>query len=459
MLRSTSRPVYRLPPELISHIARFVPGEYDDYTSSLIPLTHVCRFWRGSIISTPEIWALIRHDRINLAKLSLERAKAAPLTICLNLYELRDKREFLDLLLPHIKKIVSLTCHELSEADQLTRLLNFPKSMPNLRSLYLTEPVLVNPNQSVDSFDLNPTHTALTELTLCGFPLVPSILGFTTLTEFVLLDRDFQLHIGVLLNFLEKNHSLKRATLMTRIAEPSPGHSHRKTPIGNGLEHLSISCNETANIRALVSSIALQRGGALEILPFGSGARLADMISGISTNHLLNLSSPVFMEYEPFPRKIRLAGPNGSFLYKCTSTKEAPLGEFPLLPLANIRKLCLKCHGSEIVEPFRLLLFPSLEVLAVSGSSGASLLSPVLPDRATSPLKTLALLDCAITEDFMMQLTQIALAHGNTSAPLHRVVIIDPEGEFPPAASVERLRECVPVVEVAEGNQFPMDLF
>ena len=135
------------------------------------------------------------------------------------------------------------------------------------------------------------------------------------------------------------------------------------------------------------------------------------------------------------------------------------MGEFPLLPLANIRKLCLKCHGSEIVEPFRLLPFPSLEVLAVSGSSGASLLSPVLPDLATSPsLKTLALLDCAITEDFMMQLTQVALAHGNTSTPLHRVVIIDPEGEFPPAASVERLRGCIPVVEVAKGDQFPMDL-
>lgn len=58
----------------------------------------------------------------------------------------------------------------------------------------------------------------------------------------------------------------------------------------------------------------------------------------------------------------------------------------------------------------------------------------------------------------MAQLTQIVLDRENTSISLHRVILINSEGEFPSAASVERLRGCVPVVEVIEGKVFPQDL-
>lgn len=150
----------------------------------------------------------------------------------------------------------------------------------------------------------------------------------------------------MLLNLLENSCSLKSATLMMRFVQPSLRPLHRQTPVGNGLERLSISCNNTANIRALISCVALQRCGSLEILYFGSGATLADMISGISTNHLPNLSFPMFMEYEPPPRNVWLVGPNGSFLYLGPITIVPSFGEFPLLPLTYIRELRLKCRES-----------------------------------------------------------------------------------------------------------------
>jgi len=45
-----------------------------------------------------------------------------------------------------------------------------------------------------------------------------------------------------------------------------------------------------------------------------------------------------------------------------------------------------------------------------------------------------------------------------TSAWLHRVVIIDQDGEFPSAASIRALGRHVPVVDVRFGTELPTDL-
>jgi len=74
-------------------------------------------------------------------------------------------------------------------------------------------------------------------------------------------------------------------------------------------------------------------------------------------------------------------------------------------------------------------------------------------------LKTLAILNCFITEDFMAELVQLASdRENNNSSPLRRVVIINSDGRLPGVASVERLRKCVPAVEVMQGNELPKDL-
>lgn len=459
--RSLSPKVNRLPPEIISHIARYVPEHDDVDAMAIVPLTHVCRHWRASIISTSEIWALIYSEQVKLAKLSLERAGAVPLTIHLNLDRVKKNRKFRGLLMSHLKKTASFTCINFFNIEELAQLLNFPESMPNLRSLSLTRPRsnYADQSQPPDPFDFS-THTTLRELSLYNIPLVPSFLSLRTLTKFSLFDQNFPLHVDILLNFLERNRSLESASLTIRPVEPSLCSSQRQTPVGNAIQHLSVSSDDPRTIRALISSIALRRGGALEIHHAGNNAGLTGLLSEASVTHLPNLSSPTAMEYAPFPRSIRLTGPDGSFSYKGPVTTEGPFGEFPLLPLANIRKLRLECRGSWILRQFRLSSFPSLEVLAVDGGSKVSLLSPVLPDPSSSPsLETIAFLGCIITEDFMAQLAQAALDYTNDpSTSLRRVIIINPVGELPPEASVENLRRYVSVVEVSEGNKFPKDL-
>jgi len=136
-LQNLLRPVNRLPPEILSHITRCLLQKNNaSNTRSVIPLTHVCRYWRESIISVPANWALISSPSKDLAALSLERAKAASLEVHLNVD--RDDPGFFDLLAPYVQNINTLRVTSPATIEKLRRALpNFPRSTPNLRSLSL----------------------------------------------------------------------------------------------------------------------------------------------------------------------------------------------------------------------------------------------------------------------------------------------------------------------------------
>ena len=369
---------------------------------------------------------------------------------------------FLDLLLPHVQNATSLSVISFFTLEEPVQALpDFPKSMPNLRSLTLHIPEQAEWSPLNDSFDFS-THM-LRVLSLYNIPLFPSILGLKTLTELTLFDDNSNLHLDTLLDLLEENHSLESATLGINFAGASLRREQRKTPIGNQLRYLSICCDYAMDIRALISSIALRKGANLKIY-YGDhyndeGDGLTDILSGVSLTHLPSLSSPTFMEYRSSPRIIRLLGPGGSFSYESNFSLGIVFREFTVLSLDSIREFRLKYHAS-VPRELYLTSFPSLEVLAIGTSTCESTLSIVLPDPASSSLKTLAFLNFHATEDFMAGLTQFASDRENTtSASLNRVVILNQSNKrLPTLASIERLRKHVPVVEVMEGMEFPKDL-
>jgi hypothetical protein len=88
------------------------------------------------------------------------------------------------------------------------------------------------------------------------------------------------------------------------------------------------------------------------------------------------------------------------------------------------------------------------------------LLSALFSNPSSSPsLKALTFFDCIITEEFMEELTRFASDRkSTTSARLHSVVILDCEGKFPSIASIRKLREHVPVVDVRVAEELPTDL-
>jgi len=466
-LRNLLQPVNRLPPEILSRVARYVPDKCARDTKSIIPLTHVCRYWRESIVSTPEVWTLISSRSKSLTASSLERSKAAPLEIDLDL-RIRD-RELFDLLVPRIQNTRTLILHNFSSTEELKRALpNFPRSTPNLQSLTL-RPVLNKRgerNRSADPFE--SLANTLKHLSLNNFPLYPSFLRLRSLTQLDLFDYRFNLHLDTLLNFLKENQLLETATLNIGFAEPSLRSSRLGTAIESRLRYLSIRCNDQMDGKALISGIALQRGAHLEIDHTNTNGTLRDILSGVSVKHLSNLSSPTFMECQSYCRSIRLLGPNGVFSFKSLHGPEDPFSELPLpfLTLANVREFHLVHRRSELAPYLKPTVFhpsflPALETLALNCETSVShFFSILFSNPSSSPsLKTLAFLDCNLTEDFMEELTEFASNRKNTaSARLHRVVIINPKGKFPSIASIETLGKNVQVVDVRMGKEFTKDL-
>ena len=334
--------------------------------------------------------------------------------------------------------------------------------MPDLRSLVLlnNEPAWT---RTTDPFDFS-AHT-LRNLSLRNVPLYHSFLGHGTRTELALVDLRFNLHLDVLLDFLKKSHSLERASLDIIFADPSLRQSRCQTPIGNRLRYLSISCYEAMDGRALISGIALRRGAALEICYKGGGAGeadfLVDFLPGIFKTHLQNLSSPIFMECRYSQHSVRLLGPGGSFTFRNCFMLGGNFRESHPLPLESIRQFRLRYRVQSLPTEIHPSSFHSLEVLAICDSISISLVfSKLLPNPTSSPLlKTLAFLNCIITEDFVGELAQFASdREGASSASLHRIVIVGSNEKLPSVDWIERLRECVPVVDVVEGCELPKDL-
>ena len=462
------QPANRLPPELLSYVAQHVPDDLDDDESSIIPLTHVCRYWRGSIISTPKNWTMISSHRMNLAALSLERAKTAPLEICLNMHGIRWDPWFLDLLIPYLQNIETLRVDGLLTVDDLAHRLPL-RSTPGLRSLTLSDGGIGEWDRSVDPFE-SSAHP-LRSLALVGVPLYPSFLNLRTLTELAIEDHQCNLHLDTLLDFLEGNRLLTRADIRIRFIEPSLRRSRRRAAIKNQLHHLRIACYDAMDGKALISSIALSKGTELVVdcwSHFGIPTRVDDVLSDTSTTHLSNLQSPTSMKYLVRPAAIRLLGPNGTALFIGDSYSILPFVEFPRLPLTNIRQFHVDTYGWELIQPspgprvfHHLSSFPALETFTIGRETDLTrFLSPLLSNPSASPsLKTLGFQDCLLTEVFMEELMFFASDRKNTtSAWLHHVVIANPRGNFPSIASISALEEYVPVVDVRIATELPVDL-
>jgi len=221
------------------------------------------------------------------------------------------------------------------------------------------------------------------------------------------------------------------------------------------------------NAQALISNIALREGAHLEISSLDQNTGLNDVLSDISAAHLSNLSSPAFLDYQSYPRTIRSRGPNGSFSFSCLPSVGVPFEEFSLFSLTRVREFRLWHHTpkrlrSSLSPPvFNPSSFPALETLAVEGGIDLPhFLSTLLSNPpGLRSLKTLAFLNCVITEDFMQNLAQFAVGRASSpSARLHQVVIVHQNGGFPSAASIHALEKHVPVVDVRFGTELPRDL-
>ena len=453
------------PPEIISRIARFTIGEDAVDAGSMIPLTHICRYWRDSIVSTPRNWTLISGRRVRLAGLSLKRCQAAPLELWLSM-RLVDPR-LTALITPYIQNTEALFVHNISTIRELAQVLpDFPRSMPNLQALELaSDPVLAHhvEREFVSAEPLGQPTFTLTHLSLSFVPLYPSLQRLTTLTNLTLRNYMIDLHIDTLLDFLEANRALEHVDLGFRFTRLPFRDSRHQVGIVNRLRSLSICFGCVAGGNALISRIPLQKGARLEIRSQDWNAGLSEVLCGISVTHFSNLQSPTSMEYRPDDGTIQLLGPNGSFIFHGNPHfSKLPLFQHTGIKGFRLVRRPLRPRDFQTRTTFPPLTLQALETLAVEGEVAIPyLLSALFADPSAFPsLKTLVFFDCRLDEACMKTLTKFVSDRKNTtSARLYRVVVISPGRNLPSVSSIDTLREHVPVVDVRTGKKLPADLF
>lgn len=103
-IRNTHSPINRLPPEVLSRIFEHRGRERD-----LVAATHVCQYWRSTLISSPSLWTTFQlgsnHD-VGRTLAYLERSKSATINIKITMNSLQEL-EALHHLAPHIHRTSS----------------------------------------------------------------------------------------------------------------------------------------------------------------------------------------------------------------------------------------------------------------------------------------------------------------------------------------------------------------
>jgi len=378
----------------------------------------------------------------------------------LDMVRVRKKPGFVGLITPCFHNVETLEFRNLMTVDDLNRTLpNFPQTMPNLRSLGLSlSDSGPDWDSSIDPFGI--FSSTLTHLFLRDIPLYPSFLNLRTLTQLTLYNYRFGLPLDTLLTMLEENRSLERVILRIHFTKRSLRDSQRRAPIRNQLPHLSVTYYDAEVAKALISRTPLQRGAKLEIYSLDKNVGLGNLLSSISATFLGNLASTTHIE--SCGRSIRMLGPNGSFSFSGLSVSEMSLAGLSPLSFSKVQELHLERGASATsLRVFDPSLFPALETLAIKHYTNVLAgLSALLSTPASSPmLKTLAFLDCNLSEDFMKELTRfVSDRKGTVSAWLYRVIIVHPCGTFPSAASIHALGRHLPVVDVRFGTKLPTDL-
>ena len=80
--------ITKLPPETLTNISEFVAEPRTrESVFEIVKMTHVCRYWRSTLISRPHLWSsiFVKIDHTDFVAACLERSRGAPLTVCFDL--------------------------------------------------------------------------------------------------------------------------------------------------------------------------------------------------------------------------------------------------------------------------------------------------------------------------------------------------------------------------------------
>jgi len=363
-LRNPLRPVNRLPPEILALCIAFIPRTNP---KPIIPLTHVCRYWREVITSDPRSWALISSRWKRLAPLCLERAGAAPLTANISVPAIQDDKDFLQVLLPHVPRISHLSLTGYKSIKDVKDILPdfFASPMLDLTSLELEQHS--NPTQSFPSNQVHPPPlfqnvANLKSLHLTRIPLYPMLFGIESLVELKLVG--YKPPYQRFIEFLESNPHLEVVELDIEFSKTPVSTPQRKMVSLPRLRHLALTCDNATSARTLLSCLSFPRGVHIEVRGsrWNTYGDLPLLLSGPCTP-VQDLLAPITtIKYLPYG--LHLSGNGRSVSFLAPLRPQDIYRELDMFAIGGVREFHLPpIHHDRLSRPLGQL--PALEALAI----------------------------------------------------------------------------------------------
>jgi len=447
---------------VIALCATFV--SHDD-PRPIVPLTHVCRYWRRAITSSPRNWASISIGWKRLVPLCLERAGAVNLTVNITVSEIGGT--FLKALSPHVSRISHLSLTGYSSIEEAADIPASP--MPNLTSLELeqtTQPAKSFPSNETPAPPLFQNVSKLKSLRLTRIPLYPAVFSITSLVELKLVGYTTPFHFGKFIRFLRSNPDLEVIVLDIQFVEgPAWIFPARVLSLAR-LRQLSFTCARAIDSKGLISSISFPRGVFLEL--FSSQAnpdtdfRLFLPSPPTKVRELLNPITTIKYHNTGCTggREVHLSGNDSHFSLRCSNTSFNLDSVFSLFNTTAVREFHAMDHPCRESLSRPLSRLPALEALVLVDNVTyfpIHSLDFLAEEPVLCPsLKTIALFDCDLVPWITRELEEVVTKRKNsTAAWLHRVVIFRRDGKLPDYKLLQRLRQFIPRVDVRIDEDLP----
>ena len=202
-----------LPPEILSRVL-----EHRDCDCDLVAATHVCQYWRSTLISTPLLWTSFQFKSspdLDRTFTYLERSKSTPIDVRISLRSPKDL-EVLKHLAPHIARTRSFVIDGIRLDDHAISPL-FCNPVPSLQHLEIEIDSCERPIRLPDDF-LGQQASSLRIAKLSGIcPTSKLPFPLPNLTEFELSPRG-ALRMSALFQFFSGSPLLQKIDIDT-----SPG--------------------------------------------------------------------------------------------------------------------------------------------------------------------------------------------------------------------------------------------
>ena len=330
-LESILQPVNRLPKDVFVLIPRFFTLEQEqDYSQfpmnkPLITMTHVCRSWRNTLLSTPSLWTQIDFSQSTGSQQTsfLRRSGNQPLGIHQFLEDEDHVEPFLSITLRNLFRLQELSIT--SFLPHLERLLgNFSASAPELKYLEIAN----DPNITDKDIKLPKIFGGrmpkLTSLSLYSLRTNLRDFGFPSLTRFN-FSTGTKISVRDLTSFFERCPLLEFIQICLSYTPQPPTAAPRRRVCLAALRELRF--DEIACTIGLLDHLILPKCTEMMLKGVFTGKTLgphgfpAARIHPSSIDHLPVMTG--ITKAVAMPNSCVFSGPNGNLDFRCfTGTRE-----------------------------------------------------------------------------------------------------------------------------------------